>query len=321
MNIRTDFLGKFTYLLVALVLFLPSWGVAETRFANCDSGRSIGEALKTLSPGDTLQVSGTCRENVEVFGPTGQFDGITLDGQGTATISGPDPAVNTLQLTNVRGVTVKGLRITGGRDGLVISTGQRVGIENVTIEQVGRQGMQVQRGTTMAHIMNSVVQNNPSHGIVVNEASYLRIGFATGVGSSEGDTGPNIIQGNKGHGVHIQRASMARIYLNTIRNNRKNGVNVERLSFAEIASNIIEGNTLDGVFATQNSGVLLGQDTGANNESRPNSTGTSAPNGKYGVELSLGAYADGRLGDLTGDWGAQPTAVSTVDPGQYSLIP
>ncbi|OFW01799.1 MAG: hypothetical protein A3G20_00045 [Acidobacteria bacterium RIFCSPLOWO2_12_FULL_59_11] len=321
MNIKTDFFGKLTYLLVALVLFLPSWGVAETRFVNCDSGRSIGEALKTLSPGDTLLVSGTCRENVEVGGETGQFDGITLDGQGTATISGPDPAVNTLQLTSVRGVTVKGFRITGGRDGLIISSGQRVGIENTTIEQVGRQGMQVQRGTTMAHIMNSVIQNNPSHGLVVNENSYLRIGFATGVGSSEGDTGPNVIQGNGGHGVYIQRASLARIYQNTIRNNRQNGVNVEKLSYAEIASNIIEGNRRNGIQATQNSGVHLGTDTGTGNENRPNSTGTSAPNGKYGIEVSLGAYADGRLGTLTGVWGAQPTAISTVDPGQYSLNP
>ena len=302
MNIRTDFFVKLTYLLVALVMFLPSWGVAETRFVNCNSGRSIGETLKTLSPGDTLQVNGTCLENVEINNQTGQFDGITLDGQGIATISGPDPSVNTLQLTNVRDVTVKGFRITGGRDGIVISSGQRVAIESSTIEQVGRQGMQVQRGTAMAHIINSVIQNNPSHGIVVNENSYLRIGFATGVGSTEGDTGPNVIQGNGGHGVHIQRGSVARVYLNTISNNSQNGVNVEKMSFAEIASNTIEGNTRNGIRAQHNSGVNLGADTGTGLENLPNSTGT--PNGQFGLNVSLGAYADGKLGTLTGRSGA-----------------
>lgn len=312
MKIKTDFFGKFYLPLCgALLLLLPSWAAAAEIPVNCDTGRTIGQALKTLSPGDTLVVSGTCRENVEINGGTGKFDGITVDGQGTATISGLDPAVNTLQLMNVRGVTVKGLRITGGRDGLVISTGQRVGIENVTIEQVGRQGMHVQRGTTMAHIMNSWIQNNPSHGIVVNENSYLRIGFNAPPGSSEGDTGPNIIQGNGGHGVHIQRASMARIYLNTIRNNTQNGVNVERLSYAEIASNTIEGNQGHGIGAKQNSGVLLGTDSGTNNENRPNDTVT--PNGQRGIRCDLGGYADGRLGTLNGSLGAKQFTNGCLD--------
>ena len=315
MNIRTDFFVKFSYLLVALVLFLPSLAAAASIPVNCNAGDTIQGALPKLKPGDTLLVSGTCLENVEVFGETGQFDGITLDGQGTATISGPDPSVNTLQLTTVRNVTVKGLRITGGRDGLVISTGQRVGIENTTIEQVGRHGIQVQRGTAMAHIIDSVIQNNPQIGIVVNEASYARIGFRTPPGSSEGDTGPNLIQGNGGEGIRIQRASMARIYVNTIRNNGQNGVLVEKMSYVEIASNTIEGNAQNGIL-TRNSGVLLGQDTGTNNENRPN--GTETPNGRYGIEIiGVGAYADGRLGNLNGVNGQRRYTPDTND----SLLP
>ena len=165
MNIRTDFFGKLTYLLVALVLFLPSWGVAETRFVNCDSGRSIGEALKTLSPGDTLQVSGTCRENVEVNGETGQFDGITLNGQGTATIDGgPARSGDVLRLVAVRGVTVTGFRITKGRDAIHVRWSTQVFILNNTIEQTGRNGVQVTRGA-WAHISGNTIRNNPRNGI------------------------------------------------------------------------------------------------------------------------------------------------------------
>ena len=306
---------------MTLVFLYPSWGVAATQSVNCDAGGKIGDALKTLMPGDTLQVSGTCAENVDISNLTGQFDGITLDGQGTATISGPDSSRSTLQITGVRNFTVKGFRVTKGRDGIVVNASQLIAIDNNTIEQTGRHGLQIQRATTMAHVKNSVIQNNPQNGIVVNEASYVRIGFGSAVEATEGDTGPNTIQGNRGEGIRIQRASMARIYLNTIKNNGQNGVNVEKMSYAEIASNTIEGNAQDGVRATGNSGVLLGQDTGTGNENRPNSTGTSAPNGKYGIEVSLGAYVDGRLGTLTGLWGAQPKYWTMVDPGHDSLIP
>ena len=321
MTTRIDFLGKSAGLFLALVFLLPSLAVAASISVNCNAGDTIKGALPKLKPGDKLVVSGTCVENVAVGGasaPNGQFDGITLDGQGTATISGPDSSTNTLELWSVRNFTIKGFRITGGRDGIVVNAGQVVGIENNTIEQVGRHGISVQRGTTLAHVKNSVIQNNPGNGIVVNEASYVRIGFGSVVEATEGDTGANTIQGNGGEGVRLQRASMARILLNTIRNNGSNGVLVEKLSYAEIASNIIEGNAQDGVRATQNSGVLLGQDTGTGNENRPNDTGT--PNRKCGVEISLGAYVDGRLGSLTGISGAM-CGSTEMDYPINSLIP
>lgn len=289
---------------VTFIFLIPSRAAAETLSVNCNAGETIGGALKTLKPGDTLLVSGVCSENVEVAGPSGQFDGVTLaGGEGTATIRGSQPSTNTLQLTGVRNFTVKGFRITGGRDGIVVNSGQMIAIENNTIEQVGRHGLQVQRGTNMSHVINTVIRNNPQHGIMVNENSYLRIGFTSGVGASEGDTGANTIQDNGGHGIHIQRVSMARIYVNTIKNNGQNGVNVEKFSFAEIAANTIEGNKRNGVQATQNSGVHLGTDTGSGNENRPNSSAN--PNGQYGIDLSLGAYAEGRLGSLTGAKGAR----------------
>jgi len=315
MNIRTDFFGKLTYLLVALVLFLPSWGVAETRFVNCDSGRSIGEALKTLSPGDTLQVSGTCRENVEVNGETGQFDGITLNGQGTATIDGgPARSGDVLRLVAVRGVTVTGFRITKGRDAIHVRWSTQVFILNNTIEQTGRNGVQVTRGA-WAHISGNTIRNNPGNGIQVQE-STVRIG-----GSLDEPPQPlaNVIENNGGRGIFIDRASVARIAGNTIANNNQNGIEVARMSQADIASNTIEANAQNGIRVMQNSGVNLGADTGTGLENSPNSS--TVPNGKYGIEVSLGAYADGRLGTLTGLWGAQPFAVSLVDPGQYSLIP
>ena len=293
---RTDYFGKSGWIILTLVLLLPSWGVTETRSVNCNAGGSIGEALKTLKPGDTLLVSGTCVESVNI---TEQFDGITLDGQGTATVNGPDPAVNPIQLVAVRNVTIKGLRVTGGRDGINLRGAQMIFIENNIIEQTGRDGMQVHRGT-FAMITGNTIQNNARHGIVVHESSSARIGFASATAANE--PRPNLIQGNGGNGIHVLRASNARIAANTIRNNRQNGINVERVSQADIASNTIEGNARNGIRVTQNSGVQLGADTGTGFEELPNSTGT--PNGQYGLDCSLGAYADGRLGSLMGRSGA-----------------
>ncbi len=296
MTSQMDFFCKLAWLFPALVFLMPCLAAArDTWVVDCNAGDTIQRALTTASPGDTVLVSGACREHVEI---AGQWDGLVLDGQGTATISGPDSSRNTIELTGVRNLKVKGFRVSGGRDGIVVNTGQMVSLESNTIEQVGRHGIHIQRGTALADVTSSVIQNNPQHGIVINENSYVRIGFGSGVGATEGDPGPNTIQGNGGHGIHIQRASMARIYLNTIRNSGQNGVNVEKLSFAEIASNVIEGNSRNGVQATQNSGVHLGTETGTGNENRPNSTGV--PNGQMGIDCSLGAYAVGRLGTLMG---------------------
>ena len=55
-------------------------GQSGTHALTCGPDKTIGQAIKTLKPGDTLLVSGTCNENVTI----GQeVERITLDGQGT----------------------------------------------------------------------------------------------------------------------------------------------------------------------------------------------------------------------------------------------
>ncbi|MBI4463223.1 MAG: right-handed parallel beta-helix repeat-containing protein [Acidobacteria bacterium] len=297
MNTGKGFFGKCMYLFVALVILLPSWGVAETLSVNCNAGGSIGEALTTLKPGDTLLVSGTCLEDLEVNGQTGEFDGITLDGQGTATLSGPSSSRDNLRLVAVRGVTVRGFRFTGGRDAIHVRWSTMVFILNNTIEQMGRNGIAVTRGA-WAHISDNVIQNNPRNGIQVEE-STVRIGGSL---DEPPQPAPNLIQGNGVHGILVNRTSVARILGNTIRNNGEDGISVVKMSQADIGSNTIEGNTRNGIRAQHNSGVNLGADTGTGLENSPNRT--TVPNGQYGLDCSLGAYADGRLGSLTGTRGA-----------------
>lgn len=66
---------------------------------------------------------------------------------------------------------------------------------------------------------------------------------------------------------------------------------------------------------TGGSGVNLGEDTGDTILARPNSTTTN--NAGFGIRCEVGGYADGRLGSLNGDGGAQSHSEGCID----SLIP
>ncbi len=310
MTERSEWRGRRAWVLLPFAFLLSSVAASgATRSVDCDAGNSIADALAALKAGDTLLVRGTCVENVEINGDGGQFDGVTLNGLGTATINGPDPARDTLRLVNVRGITVGGLRITGGRDGIHVRWSSMVFILGNIIEETGRNGIQLTRESD-AHIAGSAIRNNPRNGIEVQD-SRVRVGHSL---DEPPQPSPNLIQGNGGHGIVVSRGSVARIGGNVIQNSRQNGILVEKVSQADIASNIIQDNAQNGIQVTQNSGVNLGADTGSGLEQSPNS---GRPNGQYGIAASLGAYADGRLGSLTGAQGQKSFTSGAND----SLLP
>lgn len=275
---------------------------ATTKYVDCDNGDTITGSLQFVRPGDTIILSGTCNENLLLSSFTGQYNGLTLDGQGTATISGPDPTLNVVELTGVSGFKIRGLTITGGNDGIAINTGSIVAIDTVVVQNTGRHGIHFQRGSTDGYVVNSTIQNNPGNGIVINENSYVRVGFTDGVGASQGDTGPCVIQNNGGHGIRIQRGASARVYTNTISNNANNGINIESASYAEVASNVIAGNGKNGIAVTENSTLHLGNPSGIKNEDQPNTANVT--NGLFGLSASWGSFVSGRMGSLNGNSGA-----------------
>ncbi|MBI2985301.1 MAG: right-handed parallel beta-helix repeat-containing protein, partial [Deltaproteobacteria bacterium] len=282
---------------VALLWSLPSAGDAgepKTREVTCSSKKTIGEELRKLDPGDTLLVSGVCSENVVI---PEEIHRITLDGQGTATINGPDA---TRAAINVRGrvITIRGFTITGGENGVMVDDGGAALIDGNSIQSTGSNGVLVNRHSS-ARIIDNTIQNNPGAGILVTEGSSARIGFLSG---SDTVASPNIIQSNGGSGVNVTRSSQTRIVGNTISNNTDNGVLVNRGSHADIASNAINGNAGDGVLVIRNSGVNLGEDAGTGIFDSPNIT--TVNNGGFGIRCRINSYADGRRGSLNGNAGA-----------------
>jgi Periplasmic copper-binding protein (NosD) len=306
----------------AAALLHPSLGSADDdsersrhRHVDCADGETITGVLPSLHPGDTVFIRGACHENLLIGSAVGQFNGVTLDGQGTASIHGSDPTLNTIELTGVSSFTVRGLTVSGGNDGLSINTASQTTVDRVTVQNAGRHGIHFQRGSAMGYIVNSTIRNNPGNGVVVNENSYVRVGFTAGMGASQDAVGPCSIIGNGGFGVRVQRASSARIYASTISRNGNEGVNVESESYAEIATNIIDENGKSGVAVSENSTVHLGNPTGTRNEDNPNSS--SIPNGQFGLSASSGSYVQGRLGSLSGVSGASSftrAAINNLSP-------
>ena len=270
----------------------------------------LQRAIDVSLPGASILVSGTCHENVTI--PIGK-DGITLDGGGTAAITGPDPTQPTV-LVRARDVIVRGFTVTGGFGGISVTMGGRAHIDGNTIRDSASYGIIVSQ-LSSAVIVNNTIQNSFQAGIGVGETAYAFIGFVLSSLSNDAAASPNVITGNRAQGIAVLRGAYARIVGNDISYNGANGVNVRESSSAQISDNTLNGNGQNGIFVAQGSGVLLGADTGNTIFTRPNTTTTN--NAAFGIRCQVGANADGRLGTLNGNAGRE----SYVEGCVPSLIP
>lgn len=270
-----------------------------------DAGEKIQDKIAVAKPGDTILVSGTCRETVNI---PSEVIRITLDGQGKAAIEGP--AKGDAFFIRGKDITIKGFTISAGRDGIHLSGaagGASATIESNTIRKTGRHGVHMDH-SGVSRIAGNTIENVPVFGIDVGESSVARIGYLLRpLGRAA-----NTIRQCGQHGIAVTRASSARIVGNTIENNGGSGVFVSRNSQADIFGNSISGNAGNGITASQNSGVNLG------NEDKmfdlgPNETRAAAKNAGFGLSGSVGGYADGPLGSLDGVRGAKDMDKTCVD--------
>jgi len=281
--------------------FFPFSGEAETVTLTCSPTATIGEALKNLRPGDVLLVAGVCNEHVVI---PERLQNIALDGQGKATINGPDSRRNTV-VVGGRGITLKRFNITGGRSGIAVARGGSVLIDGNTITNTANHGVGLHEHSS-ARIVNNTIESNPSFGVLVEEGSFARIGFLL---APDAAPSPNTIRNNRGGGIRVRFSSMARIVGNIISDNTGNGVEVTESSHASIDGNAINGNGRDGILVRGNSGVTMA--LGPAIFGRPNSTTTN--NGGFGIRCEIGGYIAGRTGTLNGNSGTKDLAAGCLD--------
>jgi hypothetical protein len=274
--------------LLAMLIALPVRGVAATLTVNCDTGGKIQAAVDAAHPGDVIQVTGVCNENVRF---NDEVSRITLDGKGTATIHGPNSTVNTITIRG-RGITITGFTITGGRNGVGVIVGGAATIQGNTIQETGETGINVAQHS-YARIIGNTIQLNPDVGIRVLESSYARIGF---LDLADAAANGNLIRGNGAAGVLVQRSGGASLVGNTISENAGAGVAVRDGSHADVAGNSVDRNDADGIEVTENSDVKLGDEPGILNAANE----TTIPNNGFGLRCSANSSAGGSLGTLSG---------------------
>lgn len=76
-----------------------------TLTVDCDAGEKIQQKIALAKPGDTVLVSGTCRENLAI---SSEVVRITLDGQGKAVIQAPGTTADAIFIRG-KDITVKGV--------------------------------------------------------------------------------------------------------------------------------------------------------------------------------------------------------------------
>jgi parallel beta-helix repeat protein len=277
---------------------------AATHRLTCGEQRTISDALGHLKPGDTLVVSGTCNENVQI---PEQVVNVTLDGQGTTTLNASNANSSTI-LVRGTGITIRNFAsITGGTSGLLVTRGGIATIDSNVIQNTMGSGIVLNQNGS-ARIVNNTIQENAEAGIVISETSSARIGF---LATDDTDASPNVLRNNKENGIVVTGSSNARIVGNTIIGNAGHGVLVNRVSHADVSSNTIDSNGGDGVFVFRNSGVNLGEDIGSGIFDSPNIT--NANNGGFGIRCAINSYGDGRIGTLNGATGAVSFAGNCVN--------
>src|SRR5690349_15247119 len=240
----------------------------RTATVDCAAGDTIARAL---TRGDdrkslTILISGTCSENVVI----NRSDIKLAAAAPGATISGPDPTVDTIRVTGSR-VTIDGITVTGGRNGVTADGAAGLIVQNAVVKGTGRSGINYSHGAS--GIVDSVtVTGNARDGVAVDAAqgtvinSQIGQNARMGVGVFNGGTarigidnfnnaGGNVISANAANGVHIVFGSTALVAANQIMGNGTNpslgfggnGVNIISASADLIGGNTISGNTGAGI--------------------------------------------------------------------------
>ena len=276
---------------------------AATLNVDCDAGNTIASVYATIKPGDTVLVSGLCKEQVNI---PPEVTRVIFDGQKKTTIQHPGGQQASPHAFYNRGkeITIKNFTVTGGQDGIHLSGPASAVIDGNLVTKNSGRGIHIDKGS-IARILNTTVEQSGGIGIDVTGASYAYIGvFIPRVPA----LAPNTIRNNCGPGINIERTSGAWIVGNTISGNKDSGITVHRNAQADVIANTINGNGGDAITVTYNSGV--------NFDSEPRKDGpnkTSQNNAGAGIKCAIGGYVDGPLGTLAGAKSVKDIDKSCVD--------
>ena len=172
-------------LILVVVIAVANPVLAETLTVDCTKGETLAKAVERAKPGDTIQVTGTCKETVTIT-----TDRLTLDGQGSAILDGGSVGKSgavvlsspmtgflpffegVLTIVGARGVTITGFTIQHGVDGITCKGGATCIVRNTILQDNGDEGIQVSHNSA-AEVADCTLQRNGEWGIVVFDNSSV----------------------------------------------------------------------------------------------------------------------------------------------------
>ena len=294
---------KLAYFIIVLFALaaspLQAQGVGRLTMAvDCDKGESIQAAVNKSREGTTINLSGACKEHVDI-----DKDRISLIGKPGAKLTSTSDLFSVIAIRGRRvelrnfeidavGVA-NGIHLNGGSWAIIADNEIKNSIENaitvrdgsfgdinnnVIVDNAGF-GVFLFIGAS-ANIVGNTIKNSGGVGIAPSAGSHALIfdnkirdngAAAVWIGGQSGATiNYNTIEGNA-WGIGVVESGSALITGNTITGNGGAGVSVERNASVEMPSytggaNLLEGNGWYGLLCGK-SGSLIGvpQDFGAGN--------------------------------------------------------
>jgi parallel beta helix pectate lyase-like protein len=299
--LRRELVMPILLVLVTASFPMHAWAQAEptlTVGVKCGTAQTIARALRQGDERKPLAiiVDGRCTESVVV-----DRDDVTLLAGGAGgSVHGPDANTNTITVTGSR-VTIDGLTVTGGLNGIRGVGARGLTIANCTVQNTGRSGISLGQGTS-GRVDACTVQNNPRDGVAVESSSVTvvdssvshnaRVGILLtdgasgriGVNDSNAAAG-NMITNNGSNGVHISIGGTAFVGANTISGNGTNpagglgrfGIGVFNSTADIIGSNSITDNANHGIFARSSSLLVGDTNFGISSVNTLTGNGTAVP--------------------------------------------
>ena len=181
-------IGKLVLLLAVLAVVFPAG--ADTIDLNCttpDAPATLEAALAMASPGDTINITGPCPGTAVTI----TTDDLAIVGVQDAILEGVGPDEPVVEILGARRVSIEGVTVKGGEDGLAAIAGAIVGLSGVVAQGNADDGIAIAT-TSVALIEDCTAQDNGDDGfLVVLSASALFLGEITSTGN--GDDGISVI--------------------------------------------------------------------------------------------------------------------------------
>lgn len=241
--------------MVALSIAAPAWTThAAVVSVDCaKKGASIGSALARLdrSVANTVNVAGTCIENVTVAG----HRDLTIAAVGTVSVSPLNTALDTVAINGSSRVTLQGLSIVGGTTGVSCNDRSVCVLRSTNLAGGTQAGLSLQKQSS-ADVQGSSITGSAGTGIGVFGASSVNVGpDAAGVPS----TIANHIntQFGSAYGIFAQDGSFVRVDGAAITGN-DSGVGGDRGTVLKLLGTQIDGNGGNGVFVRASTAQVTG---------------------------------------------------------------